>query len=406
MVRKQLDSTEYSRSNVERYHKRASRKTMRKGIIAGVVIAILVALGVAAIAAASWFSSVNSRLQDQRVITEDLRAVLSEPAAASDPYYVLLLGTDGREGEEDYRADTIILTRVDAPNKRLTMLSIPRDTHVYYKGSEMKINAAHFYDGPAGMITAVQDLTGIKISHYAEVNFDGLAGIVDAIGGVWVDVDMEMYDDENFNGIVSLEPGLQLLNGEGALFYTRCRHFYDGDYTRMRHQRDFIKALIKQVLDDPDPMTLFNVVDRCADMVTTDLSVTDIISLASEMRGIDVDNNIYTAHAPSYGAFLGDVSYVFVSQWQLDEVVAIIDAGEDPGPYMEDLVVDTSGMPEQPVSYETDYSTDYSDTTDYSETDYSDSYSETDGYDASADTSYDDGGESATDGGSAEDAAA
>lgn len=406
MVRKQLDSTEYSRSNVERYHKRASRKTVRKGIIAGVVIAILVVLGVAAVAAASWFSSVNSRLQDQRVITEDLRAVLSEPAAASDPYYVLLLGTDGREGEEDYRADTIILTRVDAPNKRLTMLSIPRDTHVYYKGSEMKINAAHFYDGPAGMITAVQDLTGIKISHYAEVNFDGLAGIVDAIGGVWVDVDMEMYDDENFNGIVSLEPGLQLLNGEGALFYTRCRHFYDGDYTRMRHQRDFIKALIKQVLDDPDPMTLFNVVDRCADMVTTDLSVTDIISLASEMRGIDVDNNIYTAHAPSYGAFLGDVSYVFVSQWQLDEVVAIIDAGEDPGPYMEDLVVDTSGMPEQPVSYETDYSTDYTDTTDYSETDYSDSYSETDGYDASADTSYDDGGESATDGGSAEDAAA
>ena len=120
----------------------------------------------------------------------------------------------------------------------------------------------------------------------------------------------------------------------------------------MRHQREFIKAIIRQVLDDPDPMKLFNVVDACANMVTTDLSATDIIALASELRGIDVESDIYTAHAPSYAAMLGDISYVFVSQWQLDEVMGIIDRGDDPGPYVEDLVVDTSGMPSQPVSYE------------------------------------------------------
>jgi len=345
VVRKQLDSSEYSRENVERYRKRAARKGIRRGVIASIIIVLVVLSGGTALAISSWINSINARLQNEQVINDELRAVLSEPAAPSDPYYVLLLGTDGREGEVDYRADTIILVRVDPATKHLTMLSIPRDTHIYYKGSEMKINAAHFYDGPAGMITAVQDLTGVSISHYAEVNFDGLADITDALGGVWVDVDMEMYDDQNFHNIVSLEPGYQCLNGEAALFYTRCRNFYDGDYTRMRHQREFIKAIVRQVLNDPDPMMIFNVVDACADMVTTDLSATEIIALASELRGIDVESGIYTAHAPSYAAMLGDISYVFVSQWQLDEMMEIIDRGDDPGSYGEDLEVDTSDTP-------------------------------------------------------------
>lgn len=389
---KQLDSSEYSRNNVERYHKRAARKGVRKGVVAVIVIALLAALGGTAFAAVNWVKSLDERLHNEEVVDDELRAVLTEPAAPSDPYYVLLLGTDGRAGEEDFRADTIILVRVDPPNKRLTMLSIPRDTHVYYKGSEMKINAAHFYDGPAGMITAVQDLTGVQIAHYAEVNFDGLADITDALGGVWVDVDEYMYDDENFHHIVSLDPGYQRLNGEAALFYCRCRKFYDGDYTRMRHQREFIKAIIKQVLDNPDPLTLFNVVDKCADMVTTDLSASEIISLASEFRGIDVDNNIYTAHAPSFAAMLGEISYVFVSQWQLDELMAIIDRGEDPSAYMEDLVVDTSSMPPQPVTYE---EPDYYEETYYEEPE--ETYYEPEGGDDGG--GYDDGGGGYDDGG-------
>ena len=419
MASKQPDSSEYSRDNVERYHKRAASKGARKSFALALAILLVVVLGGTAFAAASWYKSLNDRLQGTIVDDEELQAVLSDDeqeADPTDPYYVLLLGTDGRAGEEDFRADTIILVRVDPPKKQLTMLSIPRDTHVYYKGSEMKINAAHFYDGPAGMITAVQDLTGVKISHYAEVNFDGLADITDALGGVWVDVDQYMYDDENFNHIVSLDPGYQRLNGEAALFYCRCRQFYDGDYTRMRHQREFIKAIIKQVLDNPDPLTLFNVVDKCADMVTTDLSAAEIIALASEFRGIDVENSIYTAHAPSFAAMLGEVSYVFVSQWQLDEMMEIIDRGDDPGPYLEDLVVDISSMPAQPVTYEEpDYSeTDYyyDDTEYYDETEYYDDTDYTDYTDDAGDTgdggyddsgSYDGGGESSTDGGGGED---
>ena len=142
---KQLDSSEYSRNNVERYHKRAARKGVRKGVVAVIVIALLAALGGTAFAAVNWVKSLDERLHNEEVVDDELRAVLTEPAAPSDPYYVLLLGTDGRAGEEDFRADTIILVRVDPPNKRLTMLSIPRDTHVYYKGLPKKFIAATVY---------------------------------------------------------------------------------------------------------------------------------------------------------------------------------------------------------------------------------------------------------------------
>ena len=100
---KQLDSSEYSRNNVERYHKRAAGKGIRKGIVAFIVVALLAALGGTAFAAVNWVKSLDERLHNEEVVDDELRAVLTEPAAPSDPYYVLLLGTDGRAGEEDFR---------------------------------------------------------------------------------------------------------------------------------------------------------------------------------------------------------------------------------------------------------------------------------------------------------------
>ena len=82
-------------------------------------------------------------------LDEELQSVLVDQAAPEEPFYMLLLGCDGRPGESAYRSDTIILVRVDPVNKTVTMLSIPRDTMVTYKGSTMKINAAHFYEHKA-----------------------------------------------------------------------------------------------------------------------------------------------------------------------------------------------------------------------------------------------------------------
>ena len=321
----------FSRASAGDYQQRR-KKSARRSIAKRALLTTLLSVVVIAIAtAALWMVSVQIRLNNPRVINDDLRSSLKEQPVNSDPYYVLLLGTDGRPGETEYRADSIILARVDPAQKRVTLLSIPRDTYVTWKGSQMKINAVHFYDGAAGMVQIVNELCGVKISHYAEVNFDGLAGITNAVGGVTVDVDQYMRDTENFSGVTELYAGRQTLNGEQALFYTRCRYaFADSDYTRMRHQRTFIKALLSQVLSSGDPVKIASIINSVADMVVTDLSVSDAISLASQMVGLNAESGIYTAYVPSTPETIGDQSYVIADDDALAEMMKLIDQGKDP----------------------------------------------------------------------------
>ena len=321
----------FSRASAGDYQQRR-KKTARRSVAKRALLTTLLSVVVVAIAAAAlWITSVQTRLNNPRVINNDLRSSLKEQPVNSDPYYVLLLGTDGRPGETEYRADSIILARVDPAKKRVTLLSIPRDTYVTWKGSQMKINAVHFYDGAAGMVQIVNELCGVKISHYAEVNFDGLAGITNAVGGVTVDVDQYMRDTENFSGVTELYAGRQTLNGEQALFYTRCRYaFADSDYTRMRHQRTFIKALLSQVLSSGDPVKIASIINSVADMVVTDLSVSDAISLASQMVGLNAESGIYTAYVPSTPETIGDQSYVIADDDALAEMMKLIDQGKDP----------------------------------------------------------------------------
>lgn len=321
----------FSRTQAEGYHKRRKR-VFRKQVVVRSLLGVLATVFVAAlVGAAIWYTNVQSQLNNSQVITAELRQTLQEPSAPSDPYYVLLLGTDGRPGETEYRADSIILARVDPIHKRVTMLSIPRDTRVLWKGSYMKINAVHFYDGANGMVQAVNELCGVHIAHYAEVNFDGLAGITDALGGVTVNVEQYMRDTENFSDVVELYPGVQKLNGAQALFFTRVRYaFADSDYTRMRHQRTFIKAMIAQILNTGDPVAIANIVNSTARMVITDLSVSDIISLGTQMIGMNTDKDIYTAYVPSEGTEIDGQSYVIADKDALAKMMKVIEAGDDP----------------------------------------------------------------------------
>lgn len=328
-------SDEYSRENVERYSRKRRKHSIFKGVVRGAIIALVAILVGGGTAFALWINSVQTRMNNRQVITPELQQSLAgttddAPATPNDPYYVLLLGTDGRPGETDYRADTIILARIDPPNKRVALLSIPRDTMVTWKGTTMKINGVHTYDGAAGMVQIVSEKCGVRISHYAEIAFDGLSTLTDAMGGVTVDVDQHMRDTENFDDVTELDPGVQTLNGAQALFYCRCRHFPDGDYTRMRHQRTFIKAMLSQLMATNDPTKIVGLVDATADVISTDLSVPDIVALASEMVGMDAENDIYTAYVPSVPQDVDGVSYVVANWDALGEMVRVIDAGGDP----------------------------------------------------------------------------
>lgn len=320
----------YSRENVGRYSERARQRRTGKRIRRVIVVTLVALLACVGTAAGVWFSNIAGRLNNGAIITPDLLLTLVDSNVTREPFYMLLLGTDGRPGEDSYRADSIVLARIDAPEKEVTLISIPRDTKIEYDGSTMKINAAHVYDGAEGMVEAVNDLCDIKISHYAEINFEGMQQLVDALGGVEVNVPDRIDDPKAADFVI--EPGLQTLNGEQALAFCRSRAYTDGDYTRMRHQRIFLAALANTILNKMDVGNLMGIVDSLSSMVVTDMSVQDIISLVNAMRGMNTDN-IWTANLPSWAGedtWIDGQSYVFVHEDELEEMMGRVNAGEDP----------------------------------------------------------------------------
>lgn len=337
----------YSRENVGRYSERARQRRRGRMIKRGVLGGLLAVLLVGVVGVGAWFTRVVDNLGGNGLIDGGIRAILSDSDVAREPFYVLLLGTDGRPGEEVYRSDSIMLARIDPTEKSASLISIPRDTMVVYNGETMKINATHAVNGPQGVVEAVNDLCfngEQKISHYAEINFEGMEDLIDAVGGIDLEATEEVDDPEHLD--IKIEKGFQHMDGATALTYARCRYTYaDGDFTRMRHQRQVLSALAKKILNDLDPATIMGTVEELSKVVITTLGVQDIVSVANAMRGMDVENDMYVANVPSYAdetTNVNGVSYVFVYEDKLAEMMQRLDAGENPeGP--QTMGEDTSG---------------------------------------------------------------
>lgn len=249
---------------------------------------------------------------------------------AQEPFNVLLLGSDARPDEEAARADTIIVARIDSREKRVWMLSIPRDTRVEIPGHGVnKVNAASYLGGAALMIDTVEEFLGMPVHHYMEVDFNGFQGIVDAMGGIYVNVEVEIDDWKAATHSPNrraqrIEPGYQLLDGEHALTFVRSRDFPDADFTRMKHQQEFFKALASQSVRWGNALKLPGMAREFARNVTTDMGVGQIASLAQAFRGVDVEA-VQTATVP--GEWISP--YVIVDATEKDRLVARIMAGED-----------------------------------------------------------------------------
>lgn len=321
----------YSRDNVARYSERAHQRQRGKRIRRVLVVTLLGLIACVGTAAGLWFNRVVGNLNNASIITDNLLATLVDTNVTREPFYMLLLGTDGRPGEETYRADSIILARVDPTEKKVALISIPRDTKIDYNGSTMKVNAAHSYGGAEGMVEAVNQLCGVEISHYAEINFEGMKSLIDAVGGIDINATDGVDDPEHLE--ITIEPGWQHMDGATALTYARARYQYaDGDYTRMRHQRQVLSALADKLLNEMDVTNIMGIIESLSNMVVTDLSPQDIVSLVTAMRGMDTDE-IWSANLPSWAGedtYIDGQSYVFVHEAELAEMMERVDAGEDP----------------------------------------------------------------------------
>lgn len=285
----------YSRENVGRYSERARQRRRSRMVKRGVLGGLLAVLLVGVVGVGAWFVRVTGNLSGNGALGAGIRMILNDSDVAREPFYILLLGTDGRPGEDVYRSDSIILARIDPTKKNAALISIPRDTKVVYNGEIMKINATHAAGGPEGVVKAVNDLCfggEQKIAHYAEINFEGMEQLIDAVGGIDLEATEEVDDPEHLE--IKIEKGFQHMDGATALTYARCRYTYlDGDYTRMRHQRQVLAALASKILNDLDPTTVMGTVEALSKVVMTTLSPQDIVSVANAMRGMDVANDMF-----------------------------------------------------------------------------------------------------------------
>lgn len=202
----------------------------------------------------------------------------------------LLVGSDGREGLDGIRTDTIMLIHIPGFGSSTppTMVSIPRDSYVEIPdyGSD-KINAAYSLGGAPLLASTVEQATGLRLDHYAEVGFDGFADVVDAVGGV----SMCLPDpvDDPLAGI-NLPAGCQDLDGPAALGYVRSRATPRADLDRMTNQRAFMSALLKRVSSPAvwlNPLRWFALTDSGMKALTVDedAHIWDLGRLAWAMKG-------------------------------------------------------------------------------------------------------------------------
>ena len=316
----------------------ARRPKKHRGLKAALVVLLVLLLGVggAAFGGIMYVNSISDRLHEN--VDQDLMQALSvEKAAPGEPFYMLIMGVDRSEervaeGDMDtFRSDSMILTRVDPVQKNVSLVSIERDTYVNIAGyGADKINASAALGGSALVVDTISKFAGVPISHYAEIDFDGFKAAVDALGGIDVDVPMEI-DDVDAGGYVAAGP--QTLNGDQALILCRARHAYDeigaGDFYRAANQRMVMGAVAHKLLS-ADVGTIASTVTSLCDYIDTDMSVTDIISIASAMRGMDTETDIYSSMNPTISAYEDGVYYEYSNNEAWKAMMKRVDAGKTP----------------------------------------------------------------------------
>ncbi|GBF81922.1 cell envelope-related transcriptional attenuator [Aphanothece sacrum FPU1] len=224
-------------------------------------------------------------------------------------------------------SDTMLLLRFDSNTKKLTVLSIPRDTQATINVGKrtQKINEANYNGGPALAAEAVSELlAGVPIDRYVRVNVQGVEKVIDALGGVNVYVPKDMkYQDDSQHLYINLKKGEQHLDGPKAVGFLRFRHDRYGDIGRVQRQQMLMRALVEQSLKPQTLLKMPEILSVIASHIDTNLSLEELLALtgfASQSKRADVKMLMLP------GGFSGDgkheISYWLPNPVQIQHMVA------------------------------------------------------------------------------------
>ena len=240
---------------------------------------------------------------------------------------IMILGVDSNGENADKfkgtRSDTILLINIDARTHSVNAISVPRDSKVYLPGDHgvQKINAAHALGGVEMTKKTIEDTLGIKVNKYVVINNDGVKKLVDALGGVPVYIEKNMfYNDYAGNLHINLTKGLHVLNGAQVEGFLRYRKDGLGDIGRTSRQQWFLKALLEKLQSPAVIPKIPEVLNLATTYVKTDMSLYEMSHMAAMLRNIDM-NDVQFATLPGAPSKKGYISYWILDPEKTQEVI-------------------------------------------------------------------------------------
>jgi LCP family protein required for cell wall assembly len=313
------------------YRGRRSRALVRALAITGIVVAALVA-----VSAVTLYVVLNG-------LTNPVHFDSLAKTVPGARVNILVMGLDAPldshwRAQPDFdvhtatgsRTDTMMLVSIDPKAKEVGILSLPRDTRTIIVGREDygydKLGHAHAYGGPDMALATVSKFLNVPIHYYIRVNADGVAKIIDQLGGVEIYVERDMhYHDPYQNLNIDLKKGLQTLTGDQAAQYMRYRS--DGsDITRIERQHKLITALKEQVFSLGTVAKIPSLIGVITEAVDTNLSPTEMLSyarLAAKLENVAIS----TGFLPGENTTITDPGREMLWYWlpNMEEATLLID---------------------------------------------------------------------------------
>lgn len=274
-------------------------------------IILILVLGIAVILLGGYlvlqqFVMNRSVLEDPTVSVVSQFDEYTTPSAIQDKtvtFLILGVSNDDEERPDDNMTDTMMLVTLDVPNCKASVLQIPRDTFIGNETANGKINAVYGqdksywdYNGINGLKKMLYETLQIRIDHYATIQMDGFRTMIDAIGGVTMDVPVDI----ELNG-TEVSKGLQTLDGEQAIAVVRARYSYASgdDLTRLNTQKLFLTGLMEQC-QDLSVKDMAGLLPTVMNSVTTDLTPNEVLEYYKLAKLLEADD-VHVAVLPGMG---------------------------------------------------------------------------------------------------------
>ena len=258
-------------------------------VISIILICVLIIAGtVGGVFWGLYKDSVNIVDPDDVDPTADQVQIAQEEQKDDDVINVLLVGTDSRDPDSDMgRSDSMMLVSFNRTKQKATVISFLRDSLVEIDGYGMsRLGHTMAYGGVGLTINTLNKQFGLDIQNYITISFDSLVHVIDQLGGIEVNLTEEEAEYYRQTGMPDIQAGPVTLTGSQALAHARNRSL-DNDFGRTQRQRSVLYGIYNKLMQQRDPSALLSLVNYCMTQVTTNMGVTEIYNLATEVLAID-----------------------------------------------------------------------------------------------------------------------